>query len=123
MTWLERRVAALGVRFEASNLQSLGDLVAAKQAWGADLVVNCTGLGSGQIFGDGQVHGVIGDLVYVKAPGMEERLDFAHLSDEDHPGGLTYVIPQVGGVLAMAGTAVKVEEEGERARLIDGPEA
>lgn len=109
LPWLSQRLKALGVGFEHADIRSRGDIASARRACGADLVVNCLGLASGSIFGDEAMHGVLGDLVYLRATGVEERFDLAHLSDEDHPGGLTYVIPQVGDLIALAGTAEPVE--------------
>lgn len=124
LPWLARRVASLGVRFEVAEVRGAADVAAAKQAHRAELVVNCLGLAAGHIFGDDAVHGVLGDLVYVKASGVEEDMDFAHISDEDHPGGLAYVIPQVGGTLALAGTAETVGKEVRDLRaLARGPAA
>merc|ERR1719240_2563576 len=54
---------------------------------------------------------VRGDLVYVLAPGAEERFDFAQISDEDDPDGeLTYVVPQGDGVVGLAGSAIKIDD-------------
>lgn len=109
LPWLADAVGRLpGARLVQAALRDRSDVHGWKRSEGARLVVNCLGLGSRAVFGDAALRGVRGDLVYVAAPGVEERFDLAHVSDEDHPGGLTYAVPQGNGVLALAGTA---EEE------------
>ncbi|CAE8656578.1 unnamed protein product, partial [Polarella glacialis] len=76
LTWLEEKLAELGVQF----------------------VVNCLGLGAGEVFQDPAVHGVLGDLVYIRAPALEAELGIGHISDEDHHDGVTYMVSQLDGV-------------------------
>ncbi|CAE8626795.1 unnamed protein product [Polarella glacialis] len=65
LTWLEEKLAELGVQF----------------------VVNCLGLGAGEVF-----------QVYIRAPALEAELGIGHISDEDHPDGVTYMVSQLDGV-------------------------
>lgn len=106
LPWMARRLAALGVVFVRGEVRSVGDVAAARGAYGAALVVNCLGLGAGPVFGDAAVHGVLGDLVYVRAPTLEDRFDLGHVTVEDHPDGLAYLVSQVGGIVALGGTSL-----------------
>lgn len=111
LPWLEARSADIGIPIEEANLLDVPHVAAARASHGALLVVNCLGLGAGSVFGDESLYGVLGDKVYVKAPHLEQDLDFAQLSDEDHPDGLTYVLPHGDGTLALAGTLMPVDGE------------
>ncbi len=106
LAWLTGRLSSLGVALDPAVLASLGDVDALRSRYRADIVVNCLALGSREVFGDDAMHGVIGDLVYVRAPAIEERANFACVSDEEHPQGLAYAVPQCDGIVALAGTAV-----------------
>jgi D-amino-acid oxidase len=66
---------------------------------GADLVVNCAGLGARELIGDGAVYPVRGQIVRVTNPGLT-----LSVRDEHHPGGRAYVHPRqddciLGGTL------------------------
>uniref|UniRef100_A0A7S4Q7T6 FAD dependent oxidoreductase domain-containing protein n=1 Tax=Alexandrium monilatum TaxID=311494 RepID=A0A7S4Q7T6_9DINO len=80
LPWLTNAVGQLaGVRFVQAAVLDTSDVHRWKRAEGAQLVVNCLGLGSCRVFEDPAVHGVRGDLVYVAAPGPvrppQEQLD------------------------------------------------
>src|SRR5215467_4547279 len=63
--WLAGRVQALGGRIEQRVVTSLGEV-------GADVVVNCSGLGARQLAGDDALEPVWGQHVLVGAPFVEE---------------------------------------------------
>jgi D-amino-acid oxidase len=65
--WLAGRVQALGGRIEQRIVTSLGEA-------GADLVVNCSGLGARELAGDDAVEPVWGQHVLVDAPFVDEFL-------------------------------------------------
>jgi D-amino-acid oxidase len=67
LTWLAGRVQALGGRIEQRVVTSLGEAGA-----GADVVVNCSGLGARQLAGDDNVEPVWGQHVLVSAPFVDE---------------------------------------------------
>eukprot|EP00746_Dinoflagellata_sp_MGD_P062277 gnl/MRDRNA2_/MRDRNA2_262192_c0_seq1.p1 gnl/MRDRNA2_/MRDRNA2_262192_c0~~gnl/MRDRNA2_/MRDRNA2_262192_c0_seq1.p1 ORF type:complete len:303 (+),score=64.30 gnl/MRDRNA2_/MRDRNA2_262192_c0_seq1:211-1119(+) len=111
LPWLTNELGRLpGVRLLQGSINDYGDILSCQKAEGAELVVNCLGLGARHVFDDEALHGVRGDLIYALAPGLEERFGFAHISDEDHPGGLTYMVPQGGGIVALAGSAEEVPD-------------
>jgi D-amino-acid oxidase len=57
---------------------------------GADVVVNCAGLGARELVGDSAVYPVRGQIVRVSNPGLT-----VSVRDEQHPGGRAYVHPRV----------------------------
>jgi D-amino-acid oxidase len=66
---------------------------------GADLVVNCAGLGARELIGDHALYPVRGQIVRVTNPGLT-----LSVRDEQHPGGRAYVHPRrddciLGGTL------------------------
>jgi D-amino-acid oxidase len=65
--WLAGRVQALGGRIEQRVVTSLGEAGAE-----ADVVINCSGLGSRQLAGDDAVEPVWGQHVLVSAPFVDE---------------------------------------------------
>ena len=67
LAWLAGRVQALGGRIEQRVVTSLGEAGAA-----ADVVVNCSGLGSRQLAGDDALEPVWGQHVLVSAPFVDE---------------------------------------------------
>lgn len=106
MPWLTRAVSSLPhVTMCQATVKSVMDVLSRKREVGASIVVNCLGLGSREVFQDSNMLGTKGRLVYALCPGLSQRFSLAFVSIEDDPGGLTYMIPQVDGVVAMAGTA------------------
>jgi D-amino-acid oxidase len=65
----------------------------------ADVVVNCTGLGSRRMAGDESLTPVRGQILYVDQPGLTEWL-IAHKGDDE----LTYVVPREHDVV-VGGTS------------------
>ena len=65
LSWLAGRVQALGGRIEQRVVRDLGEA-------GADVVVNCSGLGARQLAGDDTVEPVWGQHVLVRAPFVDE---------------------------------------------------
>jgi D-amino-acid oxidase len=86
-----------GVEVEGRHVESLAEAAAAT---GADVVVNCAGLGARELADDHDLNPIRGELVVVKNPGINEF--FA-----DHTEGvpeMTYWLPQ-GKVLVLGGSA------------------
>jgi D-amino-acid oxidase len=65
LSWLAGRVQALGGRIEQRVVRDLGE-------GGADVVVNCSGLGARQLADDDTVEPVWGQHVLVRAPFVDE---------------------------------------------------
>lgn len=94
LPWLEARVRTLGgqmTRRQLRSLEEVGD--------DADVVINCAGLGAGELVGDPSMYPVRGQVVRVSNPGLTMSV-----RDEEHPGGRAYVHPRtddciLGGTL------------------------
>ncbi|HEY0153595.1 MAG TPA: FAD-dependent oxidoreductase [Longimicrobium sp.] len=102
--YLADRFAAGGGHLELRTVRVLG-----RAAHSAPLVVNCAGLGARALAGDDLVVPVRGQIVRVENPGVER-----FWLDEEHPGGLTYIVPR-GEDCILGGTA----EEGEWSTVPD----
>ncbi|UNB50091.1 FAD-dependent oxidoreductase [Mycolicibacterium sp. YH-1] len=93
LPWLVARVRALGGQFTQRHLQSLDDV-----GHGADVVVNCAGLGASDLVGDASMYPVRGQIVRVRNPGLT-----VSVRDELHPGGRAYVHPRTADCI-LGGT-------------------
>lgn len=94
LPWLEARVRTLGAQVTQRQLGSLDEV-----GDGADVVINCAGLGAGELVDDPSVYPVRGQVVRVSNPGLTMSV-----RDEEHPGGRAYVHPRtedciLGGTL------------------------
>ncbi|GHH80739.1 D-amino-acid oxidase [Streptomyces sulfonofaciens] len=95
LPWLRARCAALGVRFATRTVGRVDDLAGgAGRAGGTDLVVVAAGMRSGDLLDDDSVYPVRGQVLRLPDPGITEWI-----TDEDHPGGLAYVVPRRGEVV------------------------
>jgi len=97
LPWLLDELAAAGVAFRSATVTDLA-------AVPADVVVNATGLGARELAGDRELAGVRGQVVRVADPGLA-----GWTLDEDHPGGMVYVVPR-GTDVVCGGTAVDGDE-------------
>jgi D-amino-acid oxidase len=102
LPWLVGRLRALGGAIERREVAALDELE-------ADAVVNCAGLGARELAGDASLTAVRGQVVRVRAPGVDEWL-----LDQSDPRRLVYVVPREGDVV-LGGTA----EEGAEDRTPD----
>ena len=93
--WLANSCARSGVRIERALVGDLRDLCLE-----ADVIVVAAGLGSARLLGDDEtVVPIRGQVVRVRNPGLTDWL-----LDDDHPGGMTYVVPRRDDVVC-GGTA------------------
>ncbi len=83
-----------------------GDLVEAAE--GVDLLVNCTGFAARELAQDPRVYPTWGQVVYVEKP---IGLDY-YIGDDDHPEGMTYILPRVNDVV-LGGAAIDGREGSE----------
>jgi len=88
LAWLVDRVQALGGRIEQRIVTALADL------GGAELVVNCAGLGAEQLTGDGSLEPIWGQHVLVAAPGVDE-----FVMEGGGSGDCITIVPHRRGVL------------------------
>jgi D-amino-acid oxidase len=96
LPWLAAEITRCGGEFTHARLASLDEA-------DGDVVVNCTGLGARDLFGDTTVYPVRGQVVRVADPGLTMSV-----RDEHHPGGRAYVHPR-GDDCILGGTL----DEGE----------
>jgi D-amino-acid oxidase len=95
LDWLTRLLAVLGVGVSLRRVERLGDLLG-----DADVVVNCTGLGSATLEADRDLTPIRGQVVVVEQVGLEEWT-----LDSDDPEAPTYVVPR-SRTIVCGGTAV-----------------
>jgi D-amino-acid oxidase len=112
LDWLEAEVRTRGVRVETRAAGTLDDALT-----GADVVVNCAGLGARALAGDETLQPVRGQVVRVANPGIDR-----FILDEQNPAGPAYVIPRAhdvvcGGTREAGDESTDVREEASRAIL------
>lgn len=100
LPWLAGRLRALGGAIERRDVADLGELE-------ADAVVNCAGLGARELAGDASLTAVRGQVVRVRAPGVDEWL-----LDQSDPRRLVYIVPRERDVV-LGGTAQEGAEDME----------
>ncbi len=94
LPWLAAACASAGVRTVPGRVAALDEVP-------GDVVVVATGLASGQLLGDDSCVPVQGQVVRLADPGVP-----GWVLDDDHPEGLTYVVPR-GRDVVCGGTAVE----------------
>lgn len=95
LPWLERRLATHGVVPETATVRDLDDA----GAHGAEVVVNCAGLGARELAPDPTVSPVRGQVVVVDGIRVDEWV-----VDDGDGRALTYVVPRIDDVV-VGGTA------------------
>jgi len=90
VAWFRR----LGGEIEQKEVRDIGEAFKF-----SDVVVNCTGLGSRDLFGDESVYPVRGQVVKVRPNGANIAL-----LDDEGSNGLAYVIPRTNDIV-LGGTA------------------
>ncbi len=83
LAWLQREITRRGGRVVRRSIVSIDDAFALH-----DVVVLCTGLASRELVPDASVHPIRGQVVVV------DRRTTTFVLDDDHPDGMTYVIPR-----------------------------
>lgn len=103
--YLEKRFFSAGGKREQRAIGSL------KETEGvAELVVNCTGLGSRELVGDNALFAIRGQVLRVPKLSRDEVI-----LDDDHPDGMIYVIPRfnetiLGGVSEVGNESLAPDE-------------
>lgn len=82
--YLLDRLREAGVALELGEVSSLEEAGS-----GADIVVNCSGVGAGRLARDPAVFPIRGQILRVANPGLE-----LFVLDEENPDGLTYIVPR-----------------------------
>ena len=99
LAWLWRRFGSGGGVMEQRTVESLGEFAGTAQA-----VVNCAGLGAGQLAGDATVVPIRGQVVRVENPGLD-RVVLDEYGDD-----VTYIVPRTDDCI-LGGTAQVGETE------------
>ncbi|MBC9717816.1 FAD-dependent oxidoreductase [Streptomyces sp. TRM66268-LWL] len=100
LDYLSRRFLGLGGEIEAGTVESLDELA------DADVIVNCAGLGAGQLAGDPDVRPIRGQHVVVENPGITEFFS----EDTGLSPNLVCFYPH-GDTITLGGTAIDGEPE------------
>ncbi|KAJ3065782.1 hypothetical protein HDU98_010844 [Podochytrium sp. JEL0797] len=116
MAWLTGRVKALGGKFVVKQLAHWED---ALKVVNANVVVNCTGLGSLKLGGveDTEMYPVRGQVLLVRAPQIKRTIGTAlslggartngNMAEKENASKVTYVIPREDGTVILGGTYQK----------------
>jgi D-amino-acid oxidase len=100
LTWLSTRLQELGVSFTWRHVEDLDGLSS-----GADVVVNCAGLGARELCDDATLIPVRGQVVVVEQVGLERWT-----LDQSDPDLVTYVVPRLDTIV-LGGTAEEGDED------------
>jgi D-amino-acid oxidase len=115
LPWLLAACRASGVEVVGARVGSLADVP-------GDVVLVAAGLASGRLLGDDSLVPVQGQVVRLADPGLP-----GWLLDEEHPDGLTYVVPRgndvVCGGTAVAGATATTCDEGVETAVLDRVQA
>jgi D-amino-acid oxidase len=113
---MPRYLRSLEARFGAAGgvLELVAPLTAAGLAGLAPIVVNCAGLGAGELAGDATMEAVAGDLLVAANPGIST---FFVEQDDDIDAVSTYVLPQ-GDRVILGGSRRAPDEAPERVAAI-----
>ena len=102
LPWLENRVRNNRIEIRKMRLRSLADLGSE-----FDIIVNCSGFGARELVGDVDFVPYKGQYFVLK---RTESSPDVYTGDDDHPGGMAYVIPRFDEVM-VGGTAEKGVED------------
>ncbi|WP_045739926.1 FAD-dependent oxidoreductase [Actinoplanes rectilineatus] len=95
LVWLQDRVAALGVTTTVARIRATGPEELVSEVGDPDAVVVAAGIRSGDLLGgDDEIYPIRGQVVRLANPGLTEWF-----TDDDHPDGLTYVVPRTHDVV------------------------
>lgn len=96
LPWLETVAHSRNVGSKKTRVNHL-----AQAADDCDALINCSGLGARELANDGSFVPYKGQYFILKA---SESAPISYIGDDDHPRGMSYVIPRAGEVL-LGGTA------------------
>ncbi|PSC73607.1 D-aspartate oxidase [Micractinium conductrix] len=113
LRWLTAQLSAAGVTLQARRVGSADELAAE----GHQVLVNCSGLGAAQLFGDASMYPVRGHVLRVRAPWIR------HYVNSQYSEGDCYIIPNTDTVV-LGGTLGKGDFDttprpADRASILD----
>ncbi len=93
MDWLVAQYKLLGGKLEQHEVKDLNDALA-----GYGIIINCTGLGSRELFNDDKVYPIRGQVVKIKSNGFVQVV-----ADDESPNGMAVIIPRINDIV-LGGT-------------------
>jgi glycine/D-amino acid oxidase-like deaminating enzyme len=102
LLWLEKSVCDRSVHIKKMRLSSLSNL-----SRDYDLIINCTGFGARELARDDDFVAYKGQYFVLKGSDVSPE---TYIGDDDHPGGMAYMIPRLGEVM-VGGCAEKGLED------------
>lgn len=98
LSWLEQKVESEGVKIIRKKIEHFGELEN-----DFDLLINCSGFGARELAHDKNFEVYRGQYFILKANANTPKV---YVGDDDHPGGMAYMIPRLGEVM-VGGCAEK----------------
>lgn len=116
LAWLVRRVRTGGA-IRTRRFVHITEVIELARARGFDAVVNATGLGSRELVRDRALTPVRGQIIRLEPVGLDTVI-----LDEEHPGGVVYLLPRrddlvCGGIRAVGEESSVLDRSIERAIL------
>lgn len=116
LAWLVRRVR-VGARFVTRRFLHIAEVVELAQRYRYDAIVNASGLGSRELVRDRGMTPIRGQVIRTEPIGLETVI-----LDEEHPGGVVYLLPRrddlvCGGIRAIGEESEELDRSTERAVL------
>jgi D-amino-acid oxidase len=102
LSWLETNTAARCVKIQRKRISAFETL-----SMDYDVIINCTGFGARELARDRDFVAYKGQYFVLKGSHISPR---TYIGDDDHPGGMAYVIPRLGEVL-VGGCAERGRED------------
>lgn len=112
LPYMHARFTSLGGRCTQREVTSVQDAVGGE--YGADVVVNCSGLGARTLAGDTKVFALAGHMILIDNASIKDEHKILYY-DEDNPDGYTYFMPRqdgcvLGGSLDREGAQIVDEK-------------
>jgi D-amino-acid oxidase len=98
LPWLKKRVIESGIKIIERKITSFEEFTT-----DYDLIINCAGFGSRELARDNNFEVYRGQYFVLKATANSPKV---YIGDDDHPGGMAYMIPRLGEVM-VGGCAEK----------------
>lgn len=116
LAWLVRRVRT-GGRFLVRRFVHITEIVEVARAGRFDAIVNAAGLGARELVRDRSLTPVRGQLIRLEPVGLDRVV-----LDEEHPGGVVYLLPRrddlvCGGIRAVGEESEELDRAIERSIL------
>jgi D-amino-acid oxidase len=105
LPWLEKAARQKGVRISQGEIRDFAEAAA-----DSDVIVNCAGFGARLLAKDPSFMPYKGQYFVLSG---DDEIPLTYVGDDDHPGGMAYMIPRSGEVL-IGGSAEKDRDDLEQ---------